>query len=286
MRSSPLIFVGRVENVAKVGTPAPAAQVEGLELQLYRAKCRIEVVIRGALPPVSDVYYFGPDERKGLSGQPKFYLREGDRRIFFATRDGKVVRAIGDYLDHTIEVTSGYHNQSTLSQGDSLGIAITKLLLSPGIGKQGMNFSSDVSGSHRWADYFGTRVGSSRALQALVSNEDPATAIEACNILVRLYEGRSDCLTKVKRQLLASGISETSYLERLASAQAREERLSKDLLIHMAGALRKMPFVDNRARVLDELQMVAESHNTKLRISACAVIERLYPSTRSPPCAD
>ncbi len=79
MLTAPIIFVGVVEEAHLVGNPKPALSVQGLTLQLSRARCHVEMTLRGEVPKSFEFWYFGPDPRYGVEGFPKFILQASAR---------------------------------------------------------------------------------------------------------------------------------------------------------------------------------------------------------------
>jgi hypothetical protein len=157
VRSAPLIFVGTVIRVERVGEPQRANRVPSLPLQLYRATCHVELGIRGTVPESLDFWYFGPAPESGMVGFPKFWLQAGQRRIFFATKQGSTYRSIGDYLDYTEWVHSGKPTIATSSRDSEAGRLIARVMLTPGLGMDEEEFAGSLVDAKVAAEAFSTR---------------------------------------------------------------------------------------------------------------------------------
>jgi len=131
MRTAPVIVVGTVKTVKTVGLPRPATRPNGdLSLQLYEAAIEVELIVRGKVGERIRFSFFGPNPNGGLLGQPKFYLREGERRLFFLKSENRRYRAVGDYLDYSEPVYTGKPDLELVQRDDS-DKDIARVLLTP-----------------------------------------------------------------------------------------------------------------------------------------------------------
>lgn len=192
MKDAPIIFVGVVEAVKRAGNPKPAASVKDLTLQLYRARCRVEVTLRGEVPDSLEFWYFGPDPRYGMVGFPKFWLQPTERRIFFIERHGSAYRAVGDYLDYTEKVRSGKPERKILTMESDVGKAIAQVMLTPGLDFDERLFSGDFLYASRVANEFSSEGYSIELLKRLVTHRSASIRTSACRALVTFYKERSD----------------------------------------------------------------------------------------------
>lgn len=198
MRSAPIIFVGVVNEVTRSGEPRRASKVPSLRLQLYRAECRVEATIKGTVPNIVDLWYFGPAPEDGMVGFPKFWLQPGQRRIFFATKQRNNYRSIGDYLDYTEWVHSGKPAVTTIPQDIDAGHLIARILLTPGIGLNETEFAGSLVDAKMAAEAFSTAGITANLLTKLVSHPTERVRTEACRILVTHYARRLEQCSLVR----------------------------------------------------------------------------------------
>lgn len=193
MRNAPIVFVGVVQKVEMLAEPRPASMQPKVSLQLYRARCSVELRLRGDVRSAIDLYYFGPNPADGMVGFPKFWLQAGERRMFFVEQHQGVFRAVGDYLNYTEQVYSGKHLQQVLEADEKMGEIIARILLQPG---QGMNedvFSSNLFGASQIADQFATPAYSRELLEQLTKHRNEKLRSKACYILAKFYGDPNLC---------------------------------------------------------------------------------------------
>ena len=187
MQIAPIIFVGVVKTIQVVGTHRPAANIPGLTLQLYRARCDAEVILRGKVPSHIEFLYYGPDPRYGMVGFPKFWLRPAQRRIFFLERYKQIYRAVGDYLDYTEWVQSGRPNASIAAE-PNLGKAVARIMLTPGQDVDEHLFSGNLFYASRVANEFSSESYAIELLTQLTTNRSPLVRARSCRVLSIFYK--------------------------------------------------------------------------------------------------
>ena len=191
MLTAPIIFVGVVEAVHFVGNPKPALSVQGLTLQLYRARCHVEMTLRGEVPKSFEFRYFGPDPRYGLQGFPKFWLQPTERRMFFLEQHGSTYRAVGDYVNYTENVYSGKPDSRILTTDPDVGKAIARVMLTPGPGFDERLFSSDLGSASQVAEESSSKSYSIELLKGLLTHPSALVRKSSCRILAMFYKERS-----------------------------------------------------------------------------------------------
>lgn len=187
MQTAPIIFVGVVDAVQMIGSPKPATRLRGLTLQLYRARCRVEVCLRGKVPDQLEFWYFGPDPRHGMAGFPKFWLQPAQRRIFFVEQTGLTYRAVGDYLDYTEWVQSGKPNEIIVDTDREVGKAIARVMLTPGQGFDEGVFSGELLWASHVAISFSSKAYAIELLKVLTTHTSTIVRATSCRILATNY---------------------------------------------------------------------------------------------------
>jgi hypothetical protein len=283
MRNAPTVVVGVVRDVNPVGSPRPALRLPELDLQLFRAEILVEVVLKGSAPFHLVFWFYGPDVRQGLTGAPKFLLHPGERRLLFLTSERGRMRAVGDYLDHSIRIWTG---TPKLERKDTqtLGGILSSILLEPTMDVDLEPLASDLFWLSRAADFFGSRSNSVHLLRSLLRHPDSTLRQKACRVLALYYDGQAECLADILRTHDVDPSSRASYEQMFIQARQRYRLLESQLATEPTSALTKMPWRDSRSRVLDELESIALTEDPTLRKAACRAVEQLYPGHQLDPC--
>jgi hypothetical protein len=183
MRSAPIIVVGVIQQIDRIGGPVSSVHVEGLTLQLFRARAQKDVALKGDVRRDFEFFYFGPDPRDGMAGFPKFWLQPSQRRILFLEPSVQGYRAVGDYLDYTEWVHSGSPNQACTTGETDIGKAIACVMLTPGKGFDETAFSNGMVNASHTAVEFSTEAFVVELLKHLVTHSSAKIRTEACRIL-------------------------------------------------------------------------------------------------------
>ena len=191
MLTAPIIFVGVVEAVQLVGNPKPALSVQGLTLQLYRARCHVEMTLRGEVSNNFEFWYFGPDQRYGVTGFPKFWLQPTERRIFFLEQHGSTYRAVGDYLNYTENVRGGKPDSKILTTDPDVGKVIARVMLTPGPDFDERLFSGTLLYASQVAEESSSKTYSIELLKGLLTHPSALIRSTSCRILATVYNERS-----------------------------------------------------------------------------------------------
>jgi hypothetical protein len=140
-----LVLVGTVTAVRDLGAPKHADQFPQLMLQCTEITANVETQLKGELPGgiVRFYYYILSKLSSADLGPPKYIPIVGQRRMFFLTSEGALVRSIGDVRDYTLRVSTGYHDRRVL---DSLpfGQRAALVLLTPGQGYSPGEFAKNL----------------------------------------------------------------------------------------------------------------------------------------------
>ena len=156
IQTAPLVLVGTVESDSAAGPDIVSHWDKTLPLQLHKIRVSVEGWLRGDLSSSQvDLYYYkinGPysgglplgdwKNRKDLGAYPN-----GRHRIFFARRDGNLLRLVCDYRDTcTIRIGSGTHpDTNALIAGNvPLEAKIANILFTRGGGVSDRDFANSL----------------------------------------------------------------------------------------------------------------------------------------------
>lgn len=133
--ASPVIFVGRIARVEKVGLPAPAAE-GGPRLVPVEMEVFVELTVQGTFADgrAALVYAYAFAEGGAPpagAALPPFDPAPGERRLFFVRKVGALNRLARDGYDYALPVRSGRHLALPLALERGTPERIARILLTP-----------------------------------------------------------------------------------------------------------------------------------------------------------
>ncbi len=186
--ASQIIVVARIlSNPEKIGRPRPSNWDQTFPVQLYRARVKVENILKGDTASSDTAVYYlrslgamvGP-ARLGMAGTGGTWRTE-DRELFFLSDDSGVLRTICDTWNTcVVPVFSGAHPGFKPDPGKPLAEAIIDLLLTRGqdCSDQQMVQAISKSGAENFS-----REYAFKKLRQLATDETPAVRKAACDEL-------------------------------------------------------------------------------------------------------
>ena len=286
--SVPIIVVASVEENQVVASHVEAARYKGVFLDLHSVRCKRENSLKGGLSEQElRFFYFADGRPPGSDAKPNplykrlFKAESGSRYLFFLTRDGDVLRSIGDVGDYSLRIATGRHSERP-TRTEEIGKRMAEILLTPADGADLDLMANTLLRSSEFADSWGSRPFTVQLLRQLLPLGEPIRS-EACGVLVARYAGQYDCL-----RALADDTNEAARYRQEASKELNEksaerERLSEDL--KDPAALTFMDFAgDSRHRLREELETLLFNEDKTQHQRACIALRRYFPRDPQPRC--
>jgi hypothetical protein len=278
--SAPIVVAGRVVSVSPVGGPRPANRAPDQLIQLTKATIHVENVLRGRVPTGSaSFYYYGfSDQNAGYSGPPTFRTAVGDRRIFFLTFERGDLRSVGDVRDYTLAVVLGSHEGMKIG-GATLGEQIAELLFSPGASFAPDDLEPNLAILCPLTDRIASRANTVRLLRALLRDERLRASV--CLYLAKGYEGQYACLESLRDDATqdAKVRAEADRLWRFQ--RTRSIALAEAVAKYPLDALSSIPIPSGAQQVKQELQLLLDDPEPKMRSAAMSALRRNFFDFRS-----
>lgn len=181
---APLVVVGRISDIKTRGNPRRSVGDPKILVQMNESLLEIEGVLKASVPASRLRFYYFTYSRRNerYLGVRGYEPVKGERRILFLTAVNGGYRLIGDVLDYTIRIDSGYH-QIGPCDARVLGRCVAELLLTPGLGYDPLLFADRLAGILSLAKMFWPDAGVLELLAALAKNQDFRIAREASALL-------------------------------------------------------------------------------------------------------
>jgi len=130
--AAPLIVLGRVLSVDKIGQPQRSQGDAQVKTELTRIRIDVEQEIKGVIPAnPMEFYFFELSEESDVgAGVPAYMPVAGQRRIYFLRAEAGRYRSVGDVARFNLEVWNGTHEPG-FCRGMSPGRCVSELLLAP-----------------------------------------------------------------------------------------------------------------------------------------------------------
>ncbi len=283
---TPIVLVGLVTGVNAVGAPRQARRSPGTLLQLTRVELHVENMLRGKVESRNiKFYFFGfSDKNPAYIGLPRYQVAIGERRIFFLTTELGRLRSVGDVLDYTLPVASGFHENIRAEPEVPLRLSIPEVLLSVGKGSNPRAMSATLSILCPVSDYLAPQTTTVRLLKDLISGSDKGLAAASCLYLAENYHGQYSCLD----DLLSSAQLDQSILSRARELQElnrqRDERLKDQIARYPLQAFPSIMRSGSVSAIHEELLLLLDDPDANMKALACSALIRLYPYPE-PRCA-
>ncbi len=278
---APIIVLGRVTGNQAVGSPSQAIRDQSVKLQRRRITVERELQVRGSkTEAIAESFHFeyfaAVDSRTPLAyARSLFQADVGHRYLFFLYRDESGLRSIGDVGDYSVRVYAGATRDVTpREKGDSEGLA--HILLRVHDGANPSEFSAHLRESYSVAAQYTSRLVLRRLLRELLAHSEGGIRREACLLLSDRFRGQEGC---IRTEFIAAhkGDQDVSYYhELLRKAAASDERLANAL----TDPARLEFFADlsgRLTRALEELVLLLDHPNSKIRVMACDAVQRYFP---------
>lgn len=286
--SVPIIVVASVEENQVVARHVESARYKGVFLDLHSVGCKRENSLKGGLSEKElRFFYFADSRPPGSDAKPNplykrlFKAELGSRYLFFLTRDGDVLRSIGDVGDYSLRIATGRHTERPTGP-EEIGKRMAEILLNPADGADLDLMANTLLGSSEAADYWGSRPFTVQLLRQLLPLGEPIRS-EACGVLVARYFGQYDCLRAIAGDTNEMAQHRQEASKELNEKSAERERLAEDL--KDPAALAFMDFAgDSRHRLREEVQTLLFSEDSTQRQEACIALKRYFPSDPQPRC--
>jgi len=171
--SAPVIVVGRVIDVQAVGQPGTSQGDPRIKTQLSRIRILVEAVVKGSLQEneIGFYYFLYSSENEVDLGVPCYLPAVGQRRIYFLRRWKSDYRSVGDVLDYTIQVPTGFH-ANNFCRNEQAGCCIADLLLTPGEDMDPPSFVAGLVTAKATADILCSTDQTRQLLEQLTGNPD------------------------------------------------------------------------------------------------------------------
>jgi hypothetical protein len=182
--AAPIIAVGRVEDFATTGIHKVAQRDPNIKLELISVTLRLEQTIKGPeLGPRLIFKYYGYSSANDRDfGISRYTPSVGQRRIYFLVSSPSGYRLIGDVVDYTVPIRSGYH-QKKFCKESSPGCCIAEILLTPGQDYDQKLFAKQLAGETSAATVFCSRAKALELVKQLLHHSDPYVVQAANEIL-------------------------------------------------------------------------------------------------------
>ena len=179
MREAPVIVVGKIIQSTLVNRPVPAREVPQVFIQLTRNVLEVENVVRGSVAkPTIDFYFYAlPEDNRVDLGVPTYSPSTGQRAVFYLRPFGDKFRSVGDVVDYTSYVLSGFHKPDTCRVEDEC--CLGKLLLIPGEGFRPEQFAALLLESYDTTEMICSEKPTLKLLEALSASPYQAVASKA-----------------------------------------------------------------------------------------------------------
>ncbi len=218
--TAPLVLVGTVASDSAAGPVTVSHWDKKLPLQLHKVAVNVEGWLQGDLHLSKiDLYYFkiaGPYSGGPPLGDWEYreydIYPDGRHRIFFARRDGNLLRLVCDYRDTcTIRIGSGTHPDiNALIAGNApLQAKIANVLFTRGVGVSDRDFGNSLG-------YSAFKIDKEYAVPKLKhliqESGNPEILREACHWLGVLRYNYTENDRRVKTTCQQSNIKEPNLL--------------------------------------------------------------------------
>ncbi len=182
--SAPIIVVGRVTDVQAVGRPNRSRGDPRIKTQLCKIRILVELVIKGSLQEreIGFYYFVYSSENDVDLGVPRYLPSVGQRRVYFLRRWNSDYRSVGDVLDYTVQVRSGFHPY-TFCRNEQAGCCMAELLLTPGQDMDPRSFVAGLVTAKATADLLCSTDQTRHLLEQLAENPDLLIADSARDVM-------------------------------------------------------------------------------------------------------
>jgi len=182
--TAPIIVVGRVEDFGSTGIRRVAQRDPTVKLELMSVGLHVEQTLKGPElgPRLTFRYYAYSSANDRDLGIARYIPNIGQRRIYFLVSSPTGYRLIGDAVDHTVPIRSGYH-PNYLCKDSSEGCCIADILLMPGQGYDQQLFAKQLAGEASAATVFCSRARALELVKVLLNNSDSHIVQAAKQIL-------------------------------------------------------------------------------------------------------
>jgi hypothetical protein len=176
--------VAKVTRVRSAGSPHPSAVLPRILVQCVEITGDVEDVLKGEYlgRAIRFFYYMYSRRNSADLGPPEYVPVAGVRRMFFLTREGDIIRSIGDIRDYTLRIPSGYHDRRSL-EDLSFGQRVAAVLLTPGEGYDSHSFVVRMGEAQYVSDQVASSAYTDMLLRRLQSGRDQELSREATELL-------------------------------------------------------------------------------------------------------
>ena len=288
LQSVPVIVVGFVEENRIVVSRVAARRYKGVYLDLHEVRCKRENSLKGGLIEKEFTFAYFSDGRYPEAQPNPLYKRSfkadpGERYLFFLTRDGDVLRSIGDVGEFSIPINSGRHVESRIEPGD-ISQLIAKILLAPGDGADLDRMAQTLPAASQAVESWGSRLIAAQLLRRLLVMGEPLRSM-ACGVLVERFRGQIDCL-----EAIADDPDEPASIRSEAAKESREKSALREQFLEGLKDPAERSFADfagdSRHRMREELEMFLLNEKDRVQHErVCTALKRYFPWEAEPKCA-
>jgi len=283
----PIIVVGSVEENRIVGKHIRAARYKDVYLDLHEVRCHRENSLKGGLTEQEFTFlYFAagmyPDSAPNPRYKRFFKADPGSRYLFFLTREGGVLRSVGDVGEYSVLIASGRHKERQIGS-EEIGRRIAEILLTPADGSDLNLMATTLFNSSEVAENWGSRPIAAKLLRELLMFGEPVRS-QACGLLIARFFGQYDCLQAIADDPNESDGNRREALQELRAKTAERERFLEDL--KDPARLTFQDFAgDSRHRLREELETLLLNPDAIQHQRACQALKRYFPGVAEPECS-